>query len=164
MLLLLHKRRSSILLSYLARGNTDVHGWDCEMMKDYEESTAFLGHWGRFQQVVFFVLCASAVPVGINTFHTVFVADTPAHHCLVPMVNLTQDWRNATIPKEVNHWGNAPSFFRVEEWKSVDKLKKGSQFKGRSLSSSLSYSLLDINNMLTEFRPGCIKDAYWSVH
>lgn len=39
-------------------GKTDVHGWDCETMKDYEESTAFLGHWGRFQQVVFFVLCA----------------------------------------------------------------------------------------------------------
>lgn len=84
-------------------------------MKDYEESAAFLGHWGRFQQVVFFVLCASSVPNGITTFYVVFVADTPIHHCLVPMVNLTQDWHNATIPKEVNKWGNTRSFFRVAE-------------------------------------------------
>lgn len=111
---------------------------DCETMKDYEESTAFLGHWGRFQQVVFFVLCASSVINGICTFHVVFVADAPIHHCLVPMVNLTQGWHNATIPKEVNKWGDTPPFFGVGEWKSVHKLRKGSQVQRQISFSSLS--------------------------
>ncbi|XP_056264221.1 organic cation/carnitine transporter 2-like [Pseudoliparis swirei] len=69
-------------------------------MKDYEESVAFLGQWGRFQQVVFFLLCSSILPNGF-TFSVVFLTDAPRHHCLVPEVNLTQDWHNASIPIEV---------------------------------------------------------------
>lgn len=70
-------------------------------MKDYDDSIAFLGHWGRFQQAVFFLLCASIVPNGFGVFFTVFLTDTPLHHCLVPEVNLSQAWRDATIPIEV---------------------------------------------------------------
>ncbi|XP_056267786.1 organic cation/carnitine transporter 2-like [Pseudoliparis swirei] len=69
-------------------------------MKDYEDSVAFLGQWGRFQQVVFFLLCSSIFPNGF-TFSVVFLTDAPRHHCLVPQVNLTQDWHNASIPIEV---------------------------------------------------------------
>ncbi|TNN24103.1 Solute carrier family 22 member 4 [Liparis tanakae] len=70
-------------------------------MKDYEDSVAFLGQWGRFQQVVFFLLCSSILPNGFTTFSIVFSTDAPRHHCLVPEVNLTQDWHNASIPIEV---------------------------------------------------------------
>ncbi|XP_074466702.1 organic cation/carnitine transporter 2-like [Sebastes fasciatus] len=69
-------------------------------MQDYDDTTAFLGQWGRFQQIVFFLLCASIVPNGFGAFSVVFLTDIPGHHCLVPEVNLTQDWRNATIPRE----------------------------------------------------------------
>ena len=71
-------------------------------MKDYEETTAFLGQWGRFQQIVFFLLCACIAPNGFGAFSVVFVADIPGHHCLLPEVNLTQEWRNAAIPIKVN--------------------------------------------------------------
>nr|XP_040037473.1 solute carrier family 22 member 5-like [Gasterosteus aculeatus aculeatus] len=70
-------------------------------MKDFEASVAFLGQWGRFQQVVFFLLCASVVPNGFGAFSVVFLTDTPAHRCLVPEVNLTQDWLDVIIPIEV---------------------------------------------------------------
>ncbi|XP_068600526.1 organic cation/carnitine transporter 2-like [Brachionichthys hirsutus] len=68
---------------------------------DYEETIAFLGPWGRFQQIVVFLLSASFIQNGINTFSIVFVGDSPAHHCLVPEVNLTDYWHNAIIPIEV---------------------------------------------------------------
>ncbi|XP_060911087.1 organic cation/carnitine transporter 2-like [Labrus mixtus] len=70
-------------------------------MKDYDESSAFLGQWGCFQQVVFFVLAASTIPNGSGVFSIVFLADIPRHHCLVPDANLTEDWLNAVIPIEV---------------------------------------------------------------
>uniref|UniRef100_A0A8C3G3J6 Major facilitator superfamily (MFS) profile domain-containing protein n=1 Tax=Cyclopterus lumpus TaxID=8103 RepID=A0A8C3G3J6_CYCLU len=63
-------------------------------MQDYEDSVAFLGQWGRFQQVVFFLLCSSILPNGFGGFSVVFLTDAPRHHCLVPEVNLTQDWSN----------------------------------------------------------------------
>ncbi|XP_053187371.1 organic cation/carnitine transporter 2-like [Scomber japonicus] len=70
-------------------------------MKDYDETTAFLGHWGHFQQAVFFLLCASTIPNGLGVLSIVFVAAIPSHHCTVPEVNLTQAWHNATIPIQV---------------------------------------------------------------
>uniref|UniRef100_A0A3Q4BFP5 Major facilitator superfamily (MFS) profile domain-containing protein n=1 Tax=Mola mola TaxID=94237 RepID=A0A3Q4BFP5_MOLML len=71
-------------------------------MKDYDDKTAFLGQCGRFQLINFLLLCASIVPNGIVVFSIVFVADVPSHHCLVPDVNLTQEWRNSTIPNKVS--------------------------------------------------------------
>lgn len=70
-------------------------------MKDYEDMIAFLGQWGRFQAIVFSLLCVSIVPNGMMTFSSVFLADIPRHHCLIPEVNLTQAWLSAIIPKEV---------------------------------------------------------------
>ncbi|XP_040907430.1 solute carrier family 22 member 5-like [Toxotes jaculatrix] len=70
-------------------------------MKDYEETTAFLGHWGRFQQIVFFLLCVSTIPNGSGVLSIVFVADIPSHHCMIPEVNLTQEWLSAVIPIKV---------------------------------------------------------------
>uniref|UniRef100_A0A3Q3AHU3 Major facilitator superfamily (MFS) profile domain-containing protein n=1 Tax=Kryptolebias marmoratus TaxID=37003 RepID=A0A3Q3AHU3_KRYMA len=67
-------------------------------MKDYAVAVAFLGQWGHFQQVVFFLLCASIVPNGFGTFILVFLTDEPSHNCFVPDVNLTEDWRKSVIP------------------------------------------------------------------
>uniref|UniRef100_A0A3Q3WZ73 Major facilitator superfamily (MFS) profile domain-containing protein n=1 Tax=Mola mola TaxID=94237 RepID=A0A3Q3WZ73_MOLML len=97
---------------------------------DYDEATAFLGQWGRFQQVVFFLLCLSIVPDGF-VFSVVFLTDTPKHHCLVPEVNLTQDWLDAIIPVEegcVDGWSYSRDIYQStivtefdlvcnEEWK-----------------------------------------------
>ncbi|XP_029924557.1 solute carrier family 22 member 5-like [Myripristis murdjan] len=70
-------------------------------MKDYDETTAFLGQWGCFQQMVFFLLCATGIPNGFSGLSVVFLADIPPHHCLVPEANLTQEWHKAIIPIEV---------------------------------------------------------------
>ncbi|XP_068591088.1 organic cation/carnitine transporter 2-like [Cebidichthys violaceus] len=70
-------------------------------MMDYEDSVAFLGQWGRFQQVVFFLLCASIVPNGFGAFTLVFLTDAPNHHCVVPDFNLSEDWHKTLIPIEV---------------------------------------------------------------
>ncbi|XP_037322513.2 solute carrier family 22 member 4-like [Pungitius pungitius] len=69
-------------------------------MRDYDESVAFLGQWGRFQQVIFFLLCATIVPNGFGAFTLVFLTDVQSHHCAVPDVNLTEDWVKAVIPRQ----------------------------------------------------------------
>ncbi|XP_061926082.1 solute carrier family 22 member 4-like [Entelurus aequoreus] len=70
-------------------------------MRSYPQCIAFLGQFGRFQQIVFFLLCISIVPNGFGAFTLIFLADTPSHHCRVPDVNLTEDWRGAIIPVRV---------------------------------------------------------------
>lgn len=67
-------------------------------MRDYEESVSFLGTWGCFQSVIFFLLCASIVPNGFGAFTLVFLTDVPPHHCIVPEENLTEEWQTAAIP------------------------------------------------------------------
>uniref|UniRef100_A0A3P8VVL8 Solute carrier family 22 member 21 n=1 Tax=Cynoglossus semilaevis TaxID=244447 RepID=A0A3P8VVL8_CYNSE len=70
-------------------------------MIDYESATSFLDEWGTFQQQVFFLLCVFIVPNGFISITIVFVADTPAHRCLIPAhINLTAAWRNSSIPLE----------------------------------------------------------------
>ena len=76
-------------------------------MKGYEESIVFLGQWGRFQQIVFFLLCASTIPNGFGIFSIVFMTGIPSHHCMIPEVNLTQEWLSVIIPIQVNQLVNA---------------------------------------------------------
>ncbi|CAJ1063491.1 solute carrier family 22 member 4-like isoform X1 [Xyrichtys novacula] len=77
-------------------------------MKDYEAATAFLGEWGRFQKEVFFLLCLTIVSNGFTALSIVFVADTPPHSCLIPShLNLTDAWRNVSIPLEVDSHSGA---------------------------------------------------------
>ncbi|XP_061103923.1 organic cation/carnitine transporter 2-like [Conger conger] len=73
-------------------------------MGDYDEEIAFLGNWGRFQQTIFLLLCATAVPNGFTALSSVFLGDSPAHQCLIPEgLNITEEWRKASIPtQEVN--------------------------------------------------------------
>uniref|UniRef100_A0A8C8AFG1 Solute carrier family 22 member 5 n=1 Tax=Otus sunia TaxID=257818 RepID=A0A8C8AFG1_9STRI len=79
-------------------------------MRDYEAATAFLGEWGRFQRLVFFLLSASIVPNGFNGMSAVFLAGTPEHRCAVPRgANLSGEWRNASIPLELRGGRAAPS-------------------------------------------------------
>lgn len=69
-----------------------------EDMKDYEETTAFLGTWGTFQKIIFILLCTSTVPNGFSAFSVIFLADIPPHHCRIPDYNLSEAWVNASIP------------------------------------------------------------------
>uniref|UniRef100_A0A3B3TZ24 Solute carrier family 22 member 5 n=2 Tax=Poecilia TaxID=8080 RepID=A0A3B3TZ24_9TELE len=70
-------------------------------MKDYEEIVAFLDQWGCFQKAVFFLLCASIIPNGFGAFNLVFLTDVPDHHCFVPDLNFSEEWRKSIIPKTV---------------------------------------------------------------
>lgn len=82
-------------------------------MQDYDKQVAFLSEWGRFQQLVFSLLCLCMLPNGIVSFCSVFLADTPKHHCLVPEVNLTQEWLKASIPTQVSTGRLLPSPFKI---------------------------------------------------
>ncbi|KAJ8348035.1 hypothetical protein SKAU_G00266240 [Synaphobranchus kaupii] len=71
-------------------------------MSDYVAETVFIGNWGRFQQMVFFLLCTTAVPNGFNGFSIVFLGDSPPHRCLIPDgANITEEWRQVSIPTQV---------------------------------------------------------------
>ncbi|KAM3602215.1 uncharacterized protein V6R79_026438 [Siganus canaliculatus] len=77
-------------------------------MTDYDADVAFLGEWGRFQQQVIFALCLSFVPNGFTALSIVFLADTPSHRCSIPAhVNLTDAWRNSSVPLEEEHHSGA---------------------------------------------------------
>ncbi|XP_063148401.1 solute carrier family 22 member 4 [Candoia aspera] len=70
-------------------------------MRDYDEIIAFLGEWGPFQRLIFFLLSASIIPNGFNGMSAVFLAGTPEHRCRVPAsANLSAAWLNASIPLE----------------------------------------------------------------
>ncbi|XP_039180840.1 solute carrier family 22 member 4 [Crotalus tigris] len=70
-------------------------------MRDYDEIIAFLGEWGPYQRLIFFLLSASIIPNGFNGMSAVFLAGTPEHRCRVPAsANLSVEWLNASIPLE----------------------------------------------------------------
>lgn len=70
-------------------------------MLDYDQAIAFLGEWGPYQLIVFFLLSASTVPNGFNGMSVMFLAATPEHRCRVPdNANLSLAWRNVSIPWE----------------------------------------------------------------
>uniref|UniRef100_A0A3P8TXJ6 Major facilitator superfamily (MFS) profile domain-containing protein n=1 Tax=Amphiprion percula TaxID=161767 RepID=A0A3P8TXJ6_AMPPE len=51
-------------------------------MKDYDNAVAFLGQWGRFQLIFFFLLCSTIVPNGFGAFTLIFLTDVPSHQNL----------------------------------------------------------------------------------
>uniref|UniRef100_A0A670Y6B3 Solute carrier family 22 member 4 n=1 Tax=Pseudonaja textilis TaxID=8673 RepID=A0A670Y6B3_PSETE len=70
-------------------------------MRDYDDIIAFLGEWGPYQRLIFFLLSASIIPNGFNGMSAVFLAGTPEHRCRVPAsANLSAEWLNASIPLE----------------------------------------------------------------
>lgn len=82
-------------------------------MRDYDEVIAFLGDWGPFQRLIFFLLSASIIPNGFNGMSIVFLAGTPEHRCLVPhTVNLSSAWRNHSIPLETKDGRQVPQSCR----------------------------------------------------
>lgn len=78
-------------------------------MRDYDEMTAFLGEWGPFQRLIFFLLSASIIPNGFNGMSVVFLAGTPEHHCRVPdTANLSSAWRNHSLPLRLQDGREVP--------------------------------------------------------
>ncbi|XP_059568833.1 organic cation/carnitine transporter 2 [Alligator mississippiensis] len=79
-------------------------------MRDYEELSAFLGEWGPFQRLVFFLLSASIVPNGFSGISIVFLAGVPEHRCaLPPGANLSSAWADASLPREQRGGRDVPS-------------------------------------------------------
>uniref|UniRef100_A0A8C3S3T5 Major facilitator superfamily (MFS) profile domain-containing protein n=2 Tax=Chelydra serpentina TaxID=8475 RepID=A0A8C3S3T5_CHESE len=79
-------------------------------MRDYDELISFLGEWGPFQRLIFFLLSASIVPNGFNGMSAVFLAGAPEHRCRLPAsANLSREWLNASIPREVRGGREGPS-------------------------------------------------------
>ncbi|XP_066502608.1 organic cation/carnitine transporter 2 [Hoplias malabaricus] len=82
---------------------------------DYDERTAFLGDWGRFQRTVFFLLCSSVIPNAFTGLTMVFIGDTPPHRCHVPAgASITAAWRNVSIPVEADGSPSRCSRYRLE--------------------------------------------------
>uniref|UniRef100_A0AC11AMH1 Solute carrier family 22 member 4 n=1 Tax=Ovis aries TaxID=9940 RepID=A0AC11AMH1_SHEEP len=82
-------------------------------MRDYDEVTAFLGKWGPFQRLIFFLLSASIIPNGFNGMSVVFLAGTPEHRCWVPdTANLSSAWRNHSIPMRLQDGREVPQSCR----------------------------------------------------
>nr|XP_058134340.1 organic cation/carnitine transporter 2 isoform X3 [Dasypus novemcinctus] len=78
-------------------------------MRDYDEVIAFLGEWGPFQRIIFFLLSASIIPNGFNGLSSMFLAGTPEHRCRVPdAANLSSAWRNHSIPLRLQDGREVP--------------------------------------------------------
>ncbi|XP_036170416.1 solute carrier family 22 member 5 isoform X3 [Myotis myotis] len=78
-------------------------------MRDYDEVTAFLGEWGPFQRLIFFLLSSSIIPNGFNGMSAVFLTATPEHRCRVPdSANLSSAWRNHSAPLRLQDGRQVP--------------------------------------------------------
>ncbi|KAM8764990.1 organic cation/carnitine transporter 2 isoform 2-T2 [Rhynchonycteris naso] len=78
-------------------------------MRDYDEVTAFLGEWGPFQRLIFFLLSASIIPNGFNGLSAVFLTAAPEHRCRVPdTANLSSAWRNHSVPLRLQDGREVP--------------------------------------------------------
>ncbi|KAG8008532.1 Solute carrier family 22 member 5 [Nibea albiflora] len=141
-------------------------------MGDYDEATAFLGQTGPYFWTTFFLLNTVFVSTGFNGLYIVFVGAAPKHHCLIPDVNLTDEWRNAIIPftkvdgKEVK---NQCSRYKLDVVRNLSaegyipgrdvnltSLEKESCLDGWSYSKEIYQS-----NIVTEWDLVC--DNQWKV-
>ncbi|XP_008425113.1 solute carrier family 22 member 5-like isoform X1 [Poecilia reticulata] len=135
-------------------------------MKDYEEIVAFLDQWGCFQKAVFFLLCASIIPNGFGAFNLVFLTDVPDHHCFVPDLNLSEEWRKSIIPKTVLNGKQELSRCSRYRLDVVQNLSDGGFIPGRDINltdleeercvDGWSYSTdTYLSNVVTEFDLVC---------
>ncbi|KAM9130655.1 organic cation/carnitine transporter 2-like [Pangshura tecta] len=106
-------------------------------MQDYEGVTAFLGEWGPFQRLVFFLLSASIVPNGFTGLSIVFLAGAPQHRCRLPAsANLSREWLNAGIPREVQGGREGPSSCRRYRLESLANFSARGLQPGRDVDLS----------------------------
>ncbi|XP_061606956.1 solute carrier family 22 member 4-like isoform X2 [Phyllopteryx taeniolatus] len=105
-------------------------------MWDYDGSVAFLGTWGRFQLMVFFLLCSTILPNGTGSFSLVFITDTPRHRCRITEVNLSQEWREAAVPLEVVDGEPQPSRCRRYRLDLLRNLSAGGLLPGLDVNLS----------------------------
>ncbi|XP_067674285.1 organic cation transporter protein-like isoform X1 [Haliotis asinina] len=54
------------------------------MVLHFDEILSHLGEFGRYQKLVYFLLCLSAISCGIRMVLSVFIQKTPAHRCAIP--------------------------------------------------------------------------------
>ncbi|XP_043837253.1 solute carrier family 22 member 4 [Dromiciops gliroides] len=106
-------------------------------MRDYDEVTAFLGEWGPFQCLIFFLLSASIIPNGFNSMSIVFLAGIPEHHCLVPAsANLSSEWRNHSIPLQLQDGREVPGKCRRYQLAALTNFSAQGLVPGRDVNLS----------------------------
>ncbi|XP_051903268.1 solute carrier family 22 member 4-like [Hippocampus zosterae] len=105
-------------------------------MQHYDRSVGFLGTWGRFQLIVFFLLCFTILPNGMGSFSFVFLTDTPRHRCRIPEANLSLEWQQAAVPLEVADGELQPSRCRRYRLDVLRNLSAGGLLPGRDVNLS----------------------------
>ncbi|XP_019725093.1 solute carrier family 22 member 4-like [Hippocampus comes] len=105
-------------------------------MQHYDSSVAFLGTWGRFQLIIFFLLCFTILPNGMGSFSFVFLTDTPRHRCRIPEANLSQEWQQAAVPLEVVDGELQPSRCSRYRLDVLRNLSAGGLLPGRDVNLS----------------------------
>ncbi|XP_006888209.1 PREDICTED: solute carrier family 22 member 4 [Elephantulus edwardii] len=104
-------------------------------MRDYDEVIAFLGEWGPYQRLIFFLLSASIIPNGFNGMSAVFLAATPEHHCRVPdSANLSSAWRNHSLPLRLQHGQEVPHSCRRYKLATLTNLSALGLVPGRDVN------------------------------
>ncbi|XP_006888148.1 PREDICTED: solute carrier family 22 member 5 [Elephantulus edwardii] len=104
-------------------------------MRDYDEVTAFLGEWGPFQRLIFFLLSASIIPNGFNGLSAVFLTATPEHHCRVPdSANLSSAWRNHSLPLRLQDGREVPHSCRRYKLATLTNLSALGLVPGRDVN------------------------------
>ncbi|XP_055082616.1 solute carrier family 22 member 4 [Periophthalmus magnuspinnatus] len=141
-------------------------------MSDFDEDTAFLGQTGLYFWTTFFLLNTVFISTGFNGLYMVFIGSTPQHHCLIPDVNLTEEWRNAIIPVKVVDGEAVRSQCRRFSLQVVKNLSENGLVPGKDLnvtdlrqepcSDGWTYSR-DVyrENIVTEWDLVC--DDQWKV-
>ncbi|KAM9069865.1 solute carrier family 22 member 4 isoform X1 [Sarcophilus harrisii] len=106
-------------------------------MRDYDEVTAFLGEWGPFQRLIFFLLSASIIPNGFNSMSIVFLAGVPEHRCRVPAsANLSSAWRNQSVPRHLQDGREVPSKCRRYQLAALTNFSAQGLVPGRDVNLS----------------------------